>query len=140
MKKELKDKHFIKKPQYPGGEKAMHEFLAKNKIYPAPALENHIEGTVTVRYSIDHTGKVIQTKVIGGIGYGCDEEAQRIVALLKFKVPKSRKVKVQYQKTIHIHFKIPETSITTKITYSLAPTKSDTGKTPSQSYSYQIKW
>lgn len=143
MKKELKDKHFLKKPEYPGGMKSMQAFLAKNKIYPSDALENKIEGTVTVRYTIDFKGNVIQTKVLAGIGFGCDEEAERIVSLLKFNVPKSRKLKVQYQKTVHIHFRLPEEKPqdSTTISYTFQPRKEKTQDEASKkSYQIHIKW
>lgn len=142
MKKELKDKHFIRKPVYPGGTKAMQEFLKMNKKYPAKALELKTEGTVTIRYTIDYQGNVINTSVISGVGSGCDEEAQRIVSLLKFEVPKTRKLKVQYHKTIHIHFRLPEVVSTVleyryNITESPGNTKLKKGKS---SYYYLVEW
>lgn len=108
MKKETKPKHFLHKPIYPGGVKAMKEFLSQAKKYPAEAKKQGIEGTVHIRYTIDHKGDVIKTHVISGIGHGCDEEAERIVGLLKFKVAKTRKVRTLFHKTIRIHFKIPK--------------------------------
>ena len=145
MKKERKDKHFVKKPEYPGGTKAMQKFLAKEKKYPNEAKAHKIEGTVHLRYTINHRGKVIKTKVISGLGYGCDEEAERIVKLLKFEVPHTHKMKVQYHKTIHIHFRMPKSSqLQTKISYSLA---GDTKLSPEsqikkedKSYHYKISW
>ena len=141
MKKELKDKHFIKKPEYPGGVKAMQAFLAKNKQYPQAALSSGIEGTVHLRYTINHKGRVVKTKIVAGIGYGCDEEAVRIVKLLKFNVPPSYKARVQYHKTIHIHFKLPKQKKAT-INYSLSrkTDKKETQEEKDRSYNYQIKW
>jgi protein TonB len=142
MKKELKDKHFLNKPIYPGGTKAMQEFLRLNKKYPEEAFEKGIEGTVSIRYTIDYKGQVIQTKILSGIGYGCDEEAERIVSLLKFEVSKTRKVKVQYQKTVHIHFRLPEQkALPQTIHYSIKTTgiKPDTEKSK-PAYTYQISW
>lgn len=141
MKREVKEKHFLKKPEYPGGPRAMHKFLADNQQYPDAALENRIEGTVTVRYTIDYLGKVIQTRVIAGIGYGCDEEAERMVSLLKFEVPKTRKMKVQFQKTIHIHFKLPQKKeISTSVSYTFKPTKEEKPSSKPKTYEYRINW
>lgn len=141
MKRELKEKHFLGKPEYPGGPKAMHKFLADHKKYPDVALENMVQGTVTIRYTIDYKGHVVQTKVISGIGYGCDEEAERIVSLLKFTVPKSRKVKVQYQKTVHIHFKLPEPkTVETSFVYTVKPGDNKKSSPTPTAYEYQIKW
>lgn len=142
MKKELEDKHFIKKPYYPGGTKAMQEFLRKNKKYPTEALKAGIEGTVHIRYTINYKGVVVKTNVIAGIGYGCDEEAERIVCLLKFKVPRTRKVKAQFHKTVHIHFKMPQRKVvSTKFVYEPSVKKKEKDvKKNNDSYSYQIKW
>lgn len=108
MKKEKKDKHFIKKPTYEGGLTALRAFIKKNMKYPKAALKAKIEGTVFVKYTIDHKGKVIASKVVSKLGHGCDEEAQRLVSLLEFQVPKIRKMRIQYHKSIQIHFRIPK--------------------------------
>ena len=53
-------------------------------IYPEEAQENKIEGKVYIISVIDITGDEICSKVIKGIGYGCDEEALRLVKTSKF--------------------------------------------------------
>lgn len=108
MHKERKGKHFIKNPFYEGGLKVMREFISKNKIYPKEALEESIEGTVFIKYTINYKGKVIETKVVKSLGYGCDEEAQRVVKLMKFEAPKNRGIKVKFFKNIQIHFRLPK--------------------------------
>ena len=108
MKKERKDKHFIKKPTYEGGLTAMRAFIKKNMKYPKAALKAKFEGTVFVKYTVDHKGNVISSKVVSSIGYGCDVEAKRLVSLLKFQVPKIRKMRIQYHKSIQIHFRLPK--------------------------------
>ena len=85
---EKKDKHFIKKPYYEGGIKALKKFVGENLQYPKEALREKIEGTVYVRYTVDYKGNVIAAKTISGIGYGCDQEALRLVKMLKFIAPK----------------------------------------------------
>ena len=108
MKKEKTDKHFIKKPVYEGGIKAMREFIRKNLQYPDKALKNKVEGTVHVKYTINYKGVVTDARVISGLGQGCDEEAIRLVKLFKFKTNKTRKVKVKFEKKIQIHFRLPK--------------------------------
>ena len=107
MKKERKPEHFLSKPIYEGGQKAMREFISKNLTYPKQALDSEVEGTVKLRYDINYQGKVVGAKILKSLGHGCDEEAIRLVHLLKFKVGKIRKVKVLYHKTINIHFRLP---------------------------------
>jgi protein TonB len=53
--------------------------------YPEPARNKKIKGKVFVKISIDQEGRVIDAKVLKGIGYGCDEEALRLASLLRFK-------------------------------------------------------
>ncbi len=98
----------MKKPIYEGGPKAMKAFIGENLRYPKEALENKIQGTVYIRYDIDHKGKVTDAKVIKGIGHGCDEEAQRLAMMLEFKIPKTRGVRVAFHKNIQIHFRLPK--------------------------------
>lgn len=139
MKKELKDKNFVKTAYYKGGSKAMQKFIARHKKYPQQALENRIEGTVTIKYTIDFHGNVIKTKVVSGLGHGCDQEAERVVKLLKFEVPPSRKVKVQYHRTVHIHFRLPVKK-SKKISYNYTTTSKKTENTSDKSYSYKINF
>jgi len=147
MKKERKDKHFIKKPFYEGGLKAMREFIGKHKKYPKEALDNKIEGTVYLRYTINYKGKVIDAKILSSLGYGCDKEAIRVVKLLKFKVQKKYAGKIKFFKTIQIHFKIPkekDKSKATQISYNITPSNSKE-KNPKKKdngggYSYTIKY
>ncbi len=110
MKKGRKEKNFIQKPVYPGGPAAIRAFIRANLVYPTQALKSSIEGTVSLRYTIDHKGHVIDTHVISSLGSGCDEEAIRLVRLLKFEVPKTHGLKVQFHKDIHVHFRLPKRS------------------------------
>ena len=106
--KEKKDKHFIKKPIYPGGKEAFKKFISDNLKYPKEALDNKIEGTVIAKYAIDYQGKVSDIKIIKGLGYGCDEEAKRVIAMLKFEIPKEpRKLRVLFHRETKLFFKLP---------------------------------
>jgi protein TonB len=51
------------KPEFPGGEAALLDYLSKIK-FPPFALENQIEGTVTIGFTIDKTGKVTDVKIL----------------------------------------------------------------------------
>jgi protein TonB len=106
MARQKSENHFIKGAVYPGGQKAMLLFIQNNLQYPPEAIAAKVEGTVRIRFSIDHTGKVFKSQVIASLGHGCDEEAIRLVHLLEFEVPKTYKLKVQHHRTLNIHFKI----------------------------------
>jgi TonB family protein len=62
-----------------GGRKAYKNYLAQNLHYPQQAIENKVEGKVTVQFVVETTGLLNEFKVIKGIGYGCDEEVIRLV-------------------------------------------------------------
>jgi protein TonB len=136
MRKERKDKNFIKKPVYPGGTAAIKAFIRDNLTYPPEALKHQVEGTVSLKYTIDHKGSVVETHIISGLGKGCDEEAVRLVRMLKFEVPKVRGIKVQFHKEMHVHFRLPKkqvkpTTTSTQYTYTTVPSK-----TPASSSGY----
>jgi protein TonB len=114
MKKERKEDSFIKQPFYKGGDKALRDFVQTHLRYPAQSQANKVEGDVHIRYDINHKGDVTDTKVIGGLDEFCNEEATRVVKMLKFIVPKTpRHLKVTFHKNIRIHFHIHETKVQT---------------------------
>lgn len=67
-------------PSYPGGEAALYQFLSKQIRYPRQAVKNKTEGTVYVRFVIQPDGAITDPEVMRGIGYGCDEEALRVIS------------------------------------------------------------
>ena len=145
MQKERKDKHFIKQPIYEGGPKALKAFISKNLRYPKEALAEQIEGTVVIRYTINYKGKVVASKIVSPLSHGCNEEAERLVRLLKFEVPKNRGVKATFHKTLSIHFRLPQTPVTppqapnkaiTQIQYNYTSSSTEE-KAPSSSGGYQ---
>jgi TonB family protein len=146
MHKPSKDKHFIKQPWYEGGPKAMKQFIAENLRYPQAALAQRLEGTVTVRFDIDHKGDVVDAKTIGhALGLGCDEEAIRLVKSMKYLVDKPRGLRVVYHKTIQVHFRLPQMAGTQHIQFNYVPTISPTiteenskPNTGGSSYSYTV--
>jgi len=139
MKKVRTDRTFLKKPFYPGGPKAMGEFLRANLKYPEDAIKSNTKGIVQVKITIDAEGKVIHTEVIHGIGHGCDEEAQRVAGMLKFQVPKNRGVKPKFFKKINIRFDYHPAVQPPKITIkATTPGSTFTSTQSISSFSYTI--
>ncbi|MCB0603208.1 MAG: energy transducer TonB [Saprospiraceae bacterium] len=140
MSEPKKDKQFIHKPYFAGGMKAMSDFIRKQLKYPAEAAEHLIQGTVQLRYTIDYQGNVTDVRVIKHLGFGCDEEAERVVRLLKFEVKKPRHLRVEFHKTINIHFhppKVVKTKPAYLYQYSESP-KADNPAPATGGYSYTI--
>lgn len=101
-------KKFFKKHEYPGGNKSLISFVKKNLNYPKEAVANKIEGVVFLQYKISEDQKIVDIKIIKGVGFGCDEEAKRIVSLLDYSKPKNRGFKISSTKKIKIAFKLPK--------------------------------
>ena len=90
-------------PQYPGGEAAMLEYVAKNVVYPQEARDKEISGRVFVGFIVEKDGSIGEVKLLRGIGGGCDEEAIRVVkGMPKWKPGKQdgKTVRVSYQMPI----------------------------------------
>ena len=111
----------------------MDEFIKKNMRYPEEAMQKRIEGTVAVEMDIDVFGNVSNAKVKHGLGHGCDEEAIRLVMLLKFQKKKYQGLFVTFHKTINIHFRLHDASNPVQMSYQYKEKKSGT------TYNYTIK-
>ena len=53
--------------------------------YPEKAQSMGVEGRVVVRFTVNKQGKATDVKVLHGLGYGCDEEAARVIRDAVFK-------------------------------------------------------
>ncbi|WP_370088976.1 TonB family protein [Ekhidna sp.] len=62
-----------------GGNKSYKKYLDENLRYPEAARINEIEGTVVLELTIDPSGAINQIDIKKSLGYGCDEEAIRLV-------------------------------------------------------------
>ncbi len=132
MKKQRKDKDFVKSAYFEGGRTAMDAYVKKELSYPKAALEGKIEGRVTVRYTVDFKGKVIEATVVSGIGHGCDEEALRIIRQMTFKIPDNGKIKSKYSHQVNIHFRLPGSPV------KRTPTKKATELPPPMQVQYVV--
>jgi TonB family protein len=70
------------KPQFPGGERKMMEFIKNNLKYPVLAQEMGYQGTVIVNFVVREDGKIFLTKVLKGISWDLDAEALRIIKIM----------------------------------------------------------
>ncbi|MDE6484678.1 MAG: TonB family protein [Duncaniella sp.] len=71
-----------KKAAFPGGDKALTEYLSKNIRYPQALPDNINGGTVIVKFVIDRNGKAKDPTVIKGVHPTLDREAQRVIFTL----------------------------------------------------------
>jgi protein TonB len=86
-------------PSFPGGMNKLMEYLQNNLQYPQLAKELNIQGRVFLTFVIEKDGSVTDTKLLRGIGGGCDEEAIRVVNKMPKWIPgsqRNRPVRVQF--------------------------------------------
>ena len=88
--------------EFPGGQAAMYEWLAKEIRYPAIARESGIQGRVFVGFVIERNGELTDIKILRGIGGGCDEEALRAIK----RMPRWKPGEVGGQK-VRCYFRLP---------------------------------
>ncbi|MEP6793651.1 MAG: energy transducer TonB [Saprospiraceae bacterium] len=69
-----------KMPSFPGGTDSMYIYLYRNIHYPADARKYKITGQVITQFTVSPEGEIQDIKIVRGIGYGCNEEAERIIA------------------------------------------------------------
>ena len=53
-------------------------------IYPEKAKANNITGYVLVEFTVDANGNTKNISIVKGLGYGCDEEAMRVIKETKY--------------------------------------------------------
>lgn len=89
-------------PEYPGGLDALRTFLSKNLNYPRAAASSGVSGRVYVSFVVNTDGSLTDIQVLKGIGFGCDEEAVRVMQ----KMPHWRPGK-QAGRTVRVKYNLP---------------------------------
>ena len=79
-----------KMPEPIGGWASFYKTLTKNFKYPKQAQRVGVNGKVFVEFTVNDKGELSHFKIIKGIGFGCDEEAKRVIALTKWTAGKQR--------------------------------------------------
>ncbi len=74
-------------PSFPGGSEALNKFITTNMKYPPLAKENGIEGRSMLSFTVGSDGKISNIQDIKKLGWGCDEEAIRLVKLMPAWIP-----------------------------------------------------
>lgn len=92
-----------------GGRDAYSKYLSQKLVYPEQALANEVEGKVTIRFTVDLNGHVGDFKVLNSLGYGCDDEAIRLIREGPAWAPSKKNDKpVAEEVTVGLKFDIPD--------------------------------
>ncbi|RZK29622.1 MAG: energy transducer TonB [Hymenobacter sp.] len=68
-----------KMPEFAGGQAALLQYLRSHLRYPSRALAEGIGGRVFLSFVVGADGAISDVTILKGLGYGLDEEAQRVV-------------------------------------------------------------
>lgn len=113
-------------PTFPTGIPGLMQYVAHSLRYPARAKTAGVQGNVFVKFVVLPTGSVGSVNVLKGIGYGCDEEAARVVRQMPKWIPgrqNGRPVAVQY--VLPIQFALDDAD---KRTGQISPPTPDTAR------------
>jgi len=143
--KKTRKRNFLRIPAFPGGKDAYIQFIKENIIYPEQAILNKVEGNVHIVYTVNNLGEIGNIIVSKGIGSGCDEEAIRVIQMMKYEPARNRIVKMKVEMKTRINFKLPEavqpfTQTDIQLKYStVTPEKPNSPEPKSQAvYNYTI--
>ncbi len=95
-------------PEFPGGQKALFEFLSKNVKYPVIAQENGIQGRVICQFVVNRDGSIVDVEVVrSGGDASLDKEAVRVIkSMPKWKPGKQRGKAVRVKYTVPVNFRL----------------------------------
>lgn len=74
-------------PQFPGGDKALYEFLSKHITYPMELIDKGIEGSVILRFIVTKDGKIEDVDFEKADHELFNNEVLRIVNLIEYMEP-----------------------------------------------------
>ncbi len=89
-------------PDFPGGTAALQRHLSQNLRYPAPASRANVSGRVFVGFVVNADGSIADVQLLRGIGFGCDEEAKRVIE----QMPRWKPGK-QAGRAVRVRFTLP---------------------------------
>ena len=93
-------------PEFPGGAKALLDYLNKNVNYPKQAFDAGIEGRVIVTFVVDKDGTVRNAKLVKSVDPALDNEALRVINAMPKWTPgrqSGKEVAVKFTVPISFH-------------------------------------
>lgn len=91
-------------PEFPGGIKALYNYLSKNIRYPRKASKEYIQGRVFIAFVVEKDGMINDVQVSKGLSPEIDAEAVRVVATMPAWKPAS-----QFGEFVPVRFSLPIT-------------------------------
>lgn len=93
-------------PSFPGGEKALMQYIKDNTYYPEEMCEGAAQGRVMVGFIINEDGSISDVKVLRSLTPECDEVAVKIVkGMPKWNPGKQNGKAVKTKYTVPVSFR-----------------------------------
>lgn len=98
------------KCSFPGGDEALAKWLADNMRYPSMCIDNAIEGTVSVTFTVHPTGKITNPSIVRKLDPDLEAEALRLVSIMPDWTPATADngSPVSSSYTLPITFNLPD--------------------------------
>ena len=94
-------------PDFPGGQAALMQYLAKNIKYPTFAQENGTQGRVIVQFVVNRDGSIVDAKVVRSVDPYLDKEALRVINTMpKWKPGMQRGKPVRVKFTVPVMYRL----------------------------------
>lgn len=94
-------------PDFPGGQAALMQYLAKNIKYPTIAQENGTQGRVIVQFVVNRDGSIVDARVVRSVDPYLDKEALRVInSMPKWKPGMQRGKPVRVKYTVPVMFRL----------------------------------
>ena len=91
-------------PDFPEGQQALMEFLAKKIQYPNTGTEgNGVQGRTIIQFIVDKEGNVVKPKVLRGVDPYLDKEALRVIN----QMPKWKPGELEDGTKVAVYFTVP---------------------------------
>jgi len=88
--------------EFPGGQKALFDYLQKKCTYPKTAIRDSIQGTVYIEFIIETDGSISNVITRRGVRYDLDYESERVIRSMPNWIPGK-----QYGKPVRVRYNIP---------------------------------
>lgn len=89
-------------PEFPGGSKALMEYISRNIQYPEIARENGYEGTVALSFVVNQDGNITDITIMRDVPGGCGAEAVRVIKAMPAWKPGRQNGNV-----VRVRYKLP---------------------------------
>lgn len=93
-------------PAFPGGQRALLDYINQNIHYPPEAVKDSVKGRVVVKFTIKEDGSIDKASVVKALHPLLDKEAVRVIESMPKWIPGKRN-----GRAIQVNYNIPVTFV-----------------------------